>query len=111
MSTILPLVRFGMRAAASNIFEQIFKNVDYLLIGWFYGASQLAVYRVAFDVTMEPAMAVGTLVNRTALPVFARVSTVNDDLTKSLTWSLRRLVVLVAPLMVGLMLAADPSPR
>jgi O-antigen/teichoic acid export membrane protein len=69
MSTILPLVRFGMRAAASNIFEQIFKNVDYLLIGWFYGASQLAVYRVAFDVTMEPAMAVGTLVNRTALPV------------------------------------------
>ena len=108
MSTILPLVRFGMRAAASNIFEQIFKNVDYLLIGWFYGASQLAVYRVAFDVSMEPAMAVGTLVNRTALPVFARVSTVKDDLTKSLTWSLRRLVVLVAPLMVGLMLAADP---
>src|SRR5258708_18708520 len=57
---------------------------------------------------MEQAMAGGTLVNRTALPVFARVSTVKDDLAKSLTWSLRRLVVLVAPLMVGLILAADP---
>src|SRR5258708_36229520 len=57
---------------------------------------------------MEPAMAGGTLVNRTALPVFARVSTVKDALAKSLTWSLRRLVVLVAPLMVGLMLVADP---
>jgi O-antigen/teichoic acid export membrane protein len=108
MSVILPLARFGMRAAAANLFEQIFKNVDYLLIGWFYGASQLAVYRVAFDVAMEPAMAVGTLVNRTALPVFARVAAGKDHFVQSLTWSLRRLVILVAPLMVGLMLVADP---
>ncbi|HEV2678448.1 MAG TPA: oligosaccharide flippase family protein, partial [Aliidongia sp.] len=108
LATIRPLVQFGIRAASANIFEQIFKNVDYLLIGWFYGASELAVYRVAFDVTMEPAMAVGTLVNRTALPVFARVAAVKQHLADALTWSLRRLVVLVAPLMVGLILVADP---
>jgi O-antigen/teichoic acid export membrane protein len=40
--------------------------------------------------------------------VFARVSAVRDHLAQSLTWSLRRLVILVAPLMVGLMLVADP---
>ncbi len=108
MSAIRPLIHFGLRAAAANIFEQIFKNIDFLLVGWFYGASQLAVYRVAFDVAMEPANAVGTLVNRTALPVFARVSAVRDQLARSLTWSLRRLTMLVAPLMVGLILAADP---
>lgn len=68
MSAISPLIRFGTRAATANIAEQMFKNIDYLLIGWFYGASYLAVYRVAFDVAMEPAMAVGTLVNRTACP-------------------------------------------
>lgn len=108
VAAIAPLVRFGLRAAVSNIFEQIFKNVDYLLVGWFWGAAQLAVYRVAFDVAMEPAMAVGTLVNRTALPVFARVSSARDQFVQSVTWSLRRLVLLVAPLMVGLMLVADP---
>ncbi len=108
MASIMPLVRFGVRAAASNVFEQIFKNVDFLLVGWFYGASRLAVYRVAFDVAMEPAMAVGTLVNRTALPVFARVSGERDQLTQALTWSLRRLVTLVAPLMTGLLLVAGP---
>ena len=104
----LPLVRFGLRATASNIFEQIFKNIDYLLIGAFYGAAELAVYRVAFDVAMEPAVAVGALVNRTAMPVFARVSAARDRLAQSVTWSLRRLVILVAPLMVGLILAAQP---
>jgi O-antigen/teichoic acid export membrane protein len=108
MAAIRPLVRFGLRAAAANIFEQVFKNIDFLLVGWFYGASQLAVYRVAFDVAMEPAMAVGTVVNRTALPVFARVSAVQDHLAQALAWSLRRLAMLVAPLMVGLILVADP---
>jgi O-antigen/teichoic acid export membrane protein len=108
MAAIGPLVRFGLRAAAANIFEQVFKNIDFLLVGWFYGASQLAVYRVAFDVAMEPAMAVGTVVNRTALPVFARVSAVREHLAQSLSWSLHRLATLVAPLMVGLILAADP---
>jgi O-antigen/teichoic acid export membrane protein len=108
MATILPLVRFGIRAAAANIFEQTFKNIDFLLVGWFYGAAPLAIYRVAFDVAMEPAMAVGTLVNRTALPVFARVATVRDELKQSLSWSVGRLAMLIAPLAAALFLAADP---
>ncbi len=103
-----PLMRFGVRAAIANISEQMFKNVDYLLVGWFYGASQLAIYRVAFDVAMEPAMAVGTIVNRAALPVFARVATVRSHMAQTLTWSLHRIALLVAPLMAGLVLAAGP---
>ncbi len=108
IAAIAPLLRYGWRAAASGMFEQTFKNVDYLLVGWFYGTAQLAVYRVAFDIAMEPAMAVGTLVNRTALPVFARVAAAEGQLARSLQWSLRRLVILTAPLMVGLILAAAP---
>ena len=108
LRAIAPLLRFGTRAAASNCLEQIFKNIDYLLVGWFYGAARLAVYRVAFDVAMEPAMAVGTVVNRTALPVFARVAASREQLARSLTWSLRRVATLVAPLMVGLILVAGP---
>jgi O-antigen/teichoic acid export membrane protein len=108
LAEITPLIRFGLRAASANIFEQTFKNIDFLLIGWFWGAAPLAVYRVAFDVAMEPAMAVGTLVNRTALPVFARVAAVKDQLAQSLAWSVGRLTALVAPLAAGLFLAAGP---
>ena len=105
---IRPLVRFGVRSAAANVSEQMFKNIDYMLIGWFYGASQLAVYRVAFDVAMEPAMAVGTLVNRTALPVIARVAGVKRHLAETLLWGLHRIAFLVMPLTAGLMFAAYP---
>ena len=108
MQSIRRLARFGTRAASANVAEQMFKNIDYMLIGWFYGASSLAIYRVAFDVAMEPAMAVGTLVNRTALPVFARVAATGGQLVGILTWSLGRIVGLVAPLLAALVLVADP---
>jgi O-antigen/teichoic acid export membrane protein len=107
-AAIKPLVQFGTRSAAANIFEQMFKNIDYLLVGWFYGAPALAVYRVAFDLVMEPAMAVGTLVNRTALPVFARVAAVPAHLREALLWALQRLTTLVAPVTAGLFLMARP---
>ncbi|WP_419730465.1 oligosaccharide flippase family protein [Lichenicola sp.] len=108
MEAIRPLARFGTRAVTANVAEQMFKNVDYMLIGWFYGASSLAIYRVAFDVAMEPAMAVGTLVNRTTLPVFARVAASGGQLVEILAWSLRRIVGLVAPLLAALFLVAGP---
>lgn len=105
---IVPLLHFGLRSASANIFEQIFKNIDYMLVGWFYGAAPLALYRVAFDVAMEPAMAIGTIINRTALPVFARAAAIPGQLADTLLWSLRRLAILNAPLMVGLLLMARP---
>lgn len=107
-SAIRPLVHFGFRSAASNISEQMFKNIDYMLIAWFYGASQLATYRVAFDIAMEPAMAVGTLVNRTVLPVLARVTAVKRHLADTLLWGLSRIASLVLPLTAGLLFAAYP---
>lgn len=108
LPAVLPLLRFGLQSMTANLFTQTFKNVDYLLVGWFYGPAPLAVYRVAFDVAMEPAMAVSTLLNRTALPVFARVAAVRDHLAQTFAWSLGRVAVLVAPLMAGLVLAAGP---
>ena len=108
---ISPLLRFGLRSASANIFEQVFKNIDFLLVGWFYGAAALALYRVAFDVAMEPAMAIGTIINRAALPVFARAAAVPAHLTDALLWSLRRVAVLNAPLMMGLCLMAGPLMR
>ena len=107
MSAIRPLTRFGLRAASANIAEQMFKNVDYLLIGGFYGAASLAVYRVAFEVAMEPAMAIGTVVSRTALPILARLAASPAPRAEVLTWSLRRVAMLVAPLATGVLMVAD----
>jgi O-antigen/teichoic acid export membrane protein len=108
LSAVSPLLRFGLRATMSGVCEQMINNVHHVLVGWFYGAAALAEFRVSFDLAMEPANAAGTLINRTALPVFAKVAAVREHLVQSLTWSLRRLLAVVAPLAAAIMLAADP---
>jgi O-antigen/teichoic acid export membrane protein len=108
LSAISPLLRFGLRATLSSLCEQMINNVHHLLVGWFYGAAALAEFRVGFDLAMEPANAAGTLISRTALPVFAKVAAVRDHLVQSLTWSLRKLLAVVAPLTAAIVLAADP---
>lgn len=105
---ISPLLGFGSRATVSALFEQMINNVHYLLVGWFYGAAPLAEYRVAFDLAMEPANAAGLLINRTALPVFAKVAAVRERLAESLSWSLRRLLAVVSPIAIVIVLASDP---
>jgi O-antigen/teichoic acid export membrane protein len=107
MSAVSSLLRFGIRATLSGLCEQMINNVHHLLVGWFYGPVVLAEFRVAFDVAMEPANAAGTLINRTSLPVFAKVSAAREPLGPLLTWSLRRLLAVVAPLAVGIVLASD----
>lgn len=107
-ASIRPLLSFGWRSASANIFDQAFRNIDSLLVGWFYGAAILAAYRVAFSLAMEPATAVSALVNRTALPVFARVIKEPEQLRGALLWSMQRLVTLTAPCTIGLALMAVP---
>jgi hypothetical protein len=88
--------------------EQVFKNVDYLLVGWFYGAAPLTTYRVAFEVAMETAMALSTVIRHTALPVLARTAAAPEELAVALLWALKRLLRLGAPLMLVLLLIAEP---
>jgi len=107
LSSVSSLLRFGIRATLSGLCEQLINNVHHLLVGWFYGPVVLAEFRVAFDVAMEPANAAGTLINRTSLPVFAKVSAAREQLVPLLLWSLRRLLAVVAPLAVGIVLASD----
>ena len=105
---IASLARFGLRSTLANAAEQTFKNVDYLLVGWFYGAASLATYRLAFDVAMEPPLAIATIVNRASLPVLAREAAAGGDLTAILAWSLGKVATLAAPLLVALVFAARP---
>jgi O-antigen/teichoic acid export membrane protein len=108
LSAVSPLLRFGLRATMSGLCEQMINNIHHVLVGWFYGAAALAEFRVSFDLAMEPANAAGTLISRTALPVFARVAAVREHLVQSLAWSLRRLLAVAAPLAAAIALAADP---
>jgi O-antigen/teichoic acid export membrane protein len=67
------LLRFGRYVTGDWLARELYQNIDYLILGGLSGPAVVGVYRVAFEVAMQPAIAVGTVLNRTALPVMARL--------------------------------------
>ena len=93
-----PLAVFGLRAAAANVAYQLYRNADYLLLGRFLGVSAVGIYRVGFELAMAPTQAVLNVVNRAALPAYARLQMDRPALTRALTWTIRTMILMLAPI-------------
>lgn len=104
-------IRFGIKAASASILYHFYRNADYYLIGRLLGTGAVGVYRVAFDVAMQPTLAVLTVVNRSALPVYARLSDDLAALQKAFLWTLRNLALLLAPVTAVLVFFAEDLLR
>lgn len=104
-------VAFGAKAASASVLHHFYRNADYYLIGKFLGTGAVGVYRVAFDFAMTPTIAVSTVVNRSALPVYARLSDNPRALLDAFLWTLRSLGVLLAPVTAVLLLVPESLLR
>jgi O-antigen/teichoic acid export membrane protein len=104
-------IQFGVKAASASILYNFYRNADYYLIGRLLGTSAVGVYRVAFDLAMTPTLAVLTVVNRSALPVYARLSDDLSALREAFLWTLRNLGMLLAPVTAILFFAPEELLR
>lgn len=107
LSALRSEVVFGAKAASASILHHFYRNADYYLLGRILGTSAVGVYRVAFDLAMTPTLAVSTVVNRSALPVYARLKDTPEQLRAAFLWTLRSLGVLLSPVTALLLFVAD----
>jgi O-antigen/teichoic acid export membrane protein len=101
------MVVFGIKVATSGVIYHFYRNADFLLVGRFLGMDALGVYRVAFDLAMSPATSILAIVNRTALPVFARVRHDTGQLADTFLFTARSLALLVTGVLVVVWASAD----
>jgi len=99
-------VRFGLHLAGSSILYQTYKNADYFLVGKLLGIEALGLYRVAFDVAMQPTDAIIAVVNRVGLPVYARLANDPKALLSSFLSSTRSFLLMAAPIAAVIYFAA-----
>jgi len=66
-------LHFGKYITGERITLEAFQNADYIILGALAGPAAVGVYRVAFDIAMMPAVTIANVLNRTALPVMARL--------------------------------------
>jgi PST family polysaccharide transporter len=96
-----PLARTGWALAGAGAVGQLTRNLDYWLLGRIGGASALGSYRVAFDLAMLPTFTTLQVASRSALPVYARLTTTPDRLAAAVAWTARTAsLILLAPLLI-----------
>ncbi len=91
-------VRFGIRVAAAGIFYNIYRNMDFLLIGRFLGTAAVGIYRVAWDLGMTPLEMVFNVVNRVQFPIYARLQALGEELKLAVYRSARSLLLILGPI-------------
>jgi len=91
-------VRFGLQVAGSGALYHVYKNADYFLVGKLLNIEALGLYRVAFDVAMQPTDTIIAVVGRVGFPVFSRLSHDLGALRATFASNTRSLFLMVAPL-------------
>ena len=64
---------FGGRTSVNTLLTQFFTNIDYQIVGHFFGASSLAIYRVAMNLVLYPVQFISGVTVDVAFPSFARL--------------------------------------
>lgn len=66
---------FGVKTSASQILFYIYTNVDYQVVGYYFGQTALGFYRLAYDIVLDPCRIMGDVVTQIAFPTFSRMKT------------------------------------
>jgi O-antigen/teichoic acid export membrane protein len=64
---------FGLKSSGSQILYYFYTNVDYPVVGFFFGDHALGLYRMAYEVALEPVRVIANVVIDVAFPTFARL--------------------------------------
>jgi O-antigen/teichoic acid export membrane protein len=77
-------VTFGLKSSGSQILFYFYTNIDYPIVGWFFGPTALGAYRLAYEVVLEPVRMISNVVVDIAFPAFARLQHSRERLLNQL---------------------------
>lgn len=99
---------FGSRMLASNLLNQVFINIYYVVIGKVFTAADLGYYTRAGRLEELPTLTLTTVVTRVTLPVFSSIQDDDVRLKTGLRRALGMLMFINVPVMM--LLAATALP-
>lgn len=70
---VVHYIRFGLRSAASQVLYQLYTNLDYPIVGYYFGAWANGIYAGAYFFVLEPVKTIANVVIDVAFPTFARL--------------------------------------
>ena len=101
---VVAYVRFGLRSAASQILYQLYTNLDYAVVIYYFGKRANGIYTLAYLLVLEPVKTIANVVIDVAFPTFARLRDDRDGLIKQFIQLTRLNLLAVLPFVVLILL-------
>ncbi|UCH98478.1 MAG: MOP flippase family protein [Candidatus Aminicenantes bacterium] len=96
--SIKRFLSFGLYQMGERIINRFNKNIDYLLIGRFLGASALGYYSVAYALMLKPIHRVNPIITSVAFPALAELQEDNAQIRKYYLKMIRYICYIMAPI-------------
>lgn len=71
---------FGFKTSAHKILFHLYANVDYHVVGYFFGEHAAGLYTTAYMIVLEPCRFISEVVTSIAFPTFAKLKAHRDKL-------------------------------
>ncbi len=97
-------VRFGLRSAASQVLYQLYTNLDYPIVTYYFGAEANGIYFAAYAIVLEPVKTIANVVIDVAFPTFARLNNDRAALIDQFIKFTRLNLIAVLPFVILVML-------
>ncbi len=102
------LFPFGSLIAISSLVETIYTNIQGLIIGKWYSATDLGFYTQAMKLESVPTDSLSQIVNQVTFPVFSKLQDDKQQLLNGVRKNVKAITYLNFPLMVLLIIIAEP---
>lgn len=102
---------YTLNLSGFNLLNYFSRNADNIIVGRFLGSVSLGYYQMAYTLMMYPLMNISSVIAQVLFPAFAQVQ---DDLARFRSAFIRSCMlvsVITFPIMLGLMVTADPFVR
>lgn len=103
----LPYLRFGAITSVSQMLFELYSNIDYQVVGRWFGETALGYYRVAYDLVLYCVHFVTGIVADVALPAFARLRAEPVATARQFLRFSQRTLLMTLPFVALILLAAE----
>jgi O-antigen/teichoic acid export membrane protein len=107
LSSLSKIFRFTRNLLPSQLLDFAATNLDLVLVGKFFGKTELGLYGRASALLQMPVNSIGTIFNKTFFPVFAALQAQPDNLVRQYLRTTRFLTLSLMPVLLFTAIAAE----
>ena len=101
------MLKFGGYLTGFNFVTYLRRNLDNVLIGWRWGAPQLAIYSKAYHILLLPIQQINTPISRVVIPALSRLQDTPERYRSYYLKGVMLIVTLGMPIVAFMFVSAD----